>query len=526
MVILWSSVAGLGAEQALAIDDGDALRGLGEARELYEAGQYFKAARYAFGAVASQSAGDRKIDAEAYSWITLSLVRAGLENSASYFFIRTLQLGQVGPTRRVLSETQNLMSTLGADLLRKYLIRHTRYEDYDLVNRGAYLYALAKDALLAGDANRAIGYVNGIETSSAFWPFALQIRAVAFSLQGKLRESFSDFEQCEDKADQIPRYRGRDWQRALRSRREREDLEARCQAGQARVLYEMGRFEEADRAYDAIAKSSYVWPDILFEHAWNSFARREYNRSLGKLVSYKAPALGFVYNSEAEVLKAQSYLALCLYNDANEGVNEFNSRYARMGEQVKALVESGRNNMSVFYDAGRAALRDSIYTKNETHRMMNRFIRGPYFQNLVANEREIDGERGVIREFDAMQPGVSHEPGTGFPGFLGEVLNWRARSIRQLGGAFVKNSLIDYHAALLADFDKIAFIKLEMLKRAKDALLKKISGHSASQGGGERDRGNVSPNRRDDQLYWDFNGEFWNDELGDYVFGLESECEK
>ena len=32
------------------------------------------------------------------------------------------------------------------------------------------------------------------------------------------------------------------------------------------------------------------------------------------------------------------------------------------------------------------------------------------------------------------------------------------------------------------------------------------------------------PSRRDDQYYWSFNGEFWNDELGDYVFGLESQC--
>jgi hypothetical protein len=42
--------------------------------------------------------------------------------------------------------------------------------------------------------------------------------------------------------------------------------------------------------------------------------------------------------------------------------------------------------------------------------------------------------------------------------------------------------------------------------------------------GGDRTRGNVIPSRRDDQYYWSFNGEFWNDELGDYVFGLESAC--
>jgi hypothetical protein len=40
----------------------------------------------------------------------------------------------------------------------------------------------------------------------------------------------------------------------------------------------------------------------------------------------------------------------------------------------------------------------------------------------------------------------------------------------------------------------------------------------------ERARGNRIPERRDDQTLWSFNGEFWNDEIGDYVFALESEC--
>jgi cytoplasmic iron level regulating protein YaaA (DUF328/UPF0246 family) len=85
---------------------------------------------------------------------------------------------------------------------------------------------------------------------------------------------------------------------------------------------------------------------------------------------------------------------------------------------------------------------------------------------------------------------------------------------------FVKNSLIDYHSQLISNFEKMAFIKLEMLKRAKDQLVYKNSPHK----NGLRDWGNEKPHRQDYQYYWSFNGEFWNDELGDYVFGLESQC--
>jgi hypothetical protein len=488
---------------------------LKDAQSYYREGQYFKASRYAFAA----GEADPKLQAEAYSWMALGLARAGLYNASSYFFIRTLQSGQKPLIQRVLVLTQDLLMRVGGDVLRKYLIRHTAYEDYDAVNRSAYLYALGKDALLDGNEAKAIGYFNGMSAQSSLWPFALQLRASSEAIQNRTDEAIRDYRACADRADQIVQSAREEsgGEAPPAGTRESEDLRARCQAGEARTLYQLNRFHEAERAYDRVPKASFVWTDILFEQAWNAFAQGEYNRALGKLVSYKSPALEFVHNSEIDVLRAQSFLALCLYGDANEVINEFNAKYAKTGEQAKLFVERNATNLPAFYDAGREALKAPLHTRNDFHRLMNRFIRGPYFQNLVAAEKAVDGERQAARQFGQMLPGANNAPGRGFPGFLDQVLKWRTRSIQLLGGAFVKNSLIDYHAAMIADFEKIAFIKLEMLSRAKAKLLR-------AQSGEERARGNVIPSRRDDQYYWSFNGEFWNDELGDYVFGLESEC--
>ncbi len=509
-----------GSSCAYAATAGEGSRRLAEAQALYQSGQYFKAARYAFAAAEE----DPSRQAEAYSWVTLSLVRARLYNAASFFFVKTLQSGNKAATRRVLSETQELLVRVGGDLLRKYMIRHTTYDDYDSLNRSAYLYALGKDALLKGDAQRAIGYLNGIDRRSALWPFALQVRATAYVLAGKQDLAINDFQSCAEEANSYvsgvsSNGRGDDG-RVKQRRREADDLRARCLAGESRVLYEQERFADADRAYDRIPKASFVWPDILFEQAWNSFGRQEYNRTLGKLVSYRSPALSFVFIPEADVLKAQAYLGLCLYSDANEVINEFNSKYAAVGEEVKRFVEKNQHDLTAFYAAGASALKAPLHTRNDFHRMMNRFVRGPYFQNLVDAEAAIQSEVGAVRTFASMHSGAQNEPGRGFPGFLNQVLAWRVKTVKLLGGAFVKNSLMDYHSALISDFEKMAFIKLEMLSRAKDRLIYKKANAS------ERNRGNVEPSRRDDQYKWSFNGEFWNDELGDYVFGLESECQK
>ncbi|MEK7689923.1 MAG: hypothetical protein AAB425_02770, partial [Bdellovibrionota bacterium] len=366
------------------------------------------------------------------------------------------------------------------------------------------------------------------------YPFALQLRGTAKAIMGKSESALSDFEECVDLAeDQAASVAGetrgesgvgREW--AEQREREAFDLAARCQAGHARSLYQENRFDEADRSYDLIPKASFVWTDILFEQAWNAFGLSEFNRTLGKLVSYKSPGLQFVFNPEMDVLRAQSYLALCLYSDANAVVNEFNSRYGRLGEQVKDFVETNANDLGAFFNRGKKAVGEPLHTRDLFDQMLNRFVRSPYFMNLVVAERAVSSENTVIQRFAALGDLKStpvRDPGEGLTGFLEQVLKWRLKSIRFLGGAFVKNSLLDHHTQLISDFEKMQFIKLEMLRLAKDRLAGKTYDPELDGEDG-RSRGNRRPYRKDDQYYWSFNGEFWNDELGDYVFGLESEC--
>lgn len=501
----------------------EAAQALEAASRQFAQGQYFTSARTAFSAL---DARDPSVQAQAYASIAQSLAKAGLYHSASYFFVRTLQTDDTPAIRSVLSIAQEMIFRVGGDLFRRYLVRHTALDDYDSSNRNAVHYLMGKDALLRGNEKLAVTQLSSVSESSPLRAFALQLRGTSYAIQNQGALALADFTSCAASARAEKNRKitnagdiSRHW--LSQQQEELENLAVRCMAGKARTLYQMGRFAEADRAYDEIPKDSYVWADILFEHAWNSFARQEYNRALGKLVSYKSPALSFVFNSEVDVLTAQSYLALCLYSDANAVVNEFNAKYEKVGQQVKSFVESNDSNLAVFYDRGKKALGAKLHVENDSYRLMNRFVRSPYFQNLVLSERVIEEERDAIERFASSGTGAPSKRVTsakGFPGFLNLVLDWRRKSVWLLGGAFIKNSLMDYHAMLISDFEKMAFIKLEMLSRAKEAL---ATGRPASA---ERVRGNLEPLRRDDQYRWGFNGEFWTDELGDYVFGLESRC--
>jgi len=71
-----------------------------------------------------------------------------------------------------------------------------------------------------------------------------------------------------------------------------------CIAGLARVQFASKDYKKADLTYLDIPKESFVWPEILFEEAWNSYYQRNYNRTLGKLISYKAPIFDFIFKPE------------------------------------------------------------------------------------------------------------------------------------------------------------------------------------------------------------------------------------
>jgi hypothetical protein len=285
----------------------------------------------------------------------------------------------------------------------------------------------------------------------------------------------------------------------------------------------MNRFDEADRVYQLIPKRSRVWPGILFEQAWNYFSKKKYNQALGKLVSYKSPLLSFIFNPEIDVLRAQSLFSLCYYADVDEVIKNFSFYTFKVGEEVKNFVEKNSEKLDQFYALGKKVLFSAFYTENFFYKIVNHFIRSPYFQKLVHAESEIYEEEKKIQALDLQQKEVSHEVGQGFPGFLDEVLDWRKKSIQFLGGAFVKNNLIDYHSELVSNFEKISFIKLELLKFKKNKIIFKNSKQNSSTEG-LRERGTELPVSRWDQISWPFNGEFWDDELGDYVFALESTC--
>jgi hypothetical protein len=110
------------------------------------------------------------------------------------------------------------------------------------------------------------------------------------------------------------------------------------------------------------------------------------------------------------------------------------------------------------------------------------------------------------------------KPNTSMNSNLMKNVKTLANEYRTTIGAYVRAGLVSKYSELYSAFQGMSYIKLEVLAQRKEMLYK-------SDSLSEKKRGDVQYiERNDKQYFWTFNGEFWADELGDYVFALRSEC--
>lgn len=360
-------------------------------------------------------------------------------------------------------------------------------------NSATVQYIYAKKLMKRNRYKEALDQVNRIGPRHMLMPFIYHMKGVLYSAQKQYDRARINFEDCVRSSD-------------VSKPREKLNKEY-CIAGLARNTYGSRNLEKSESQYLDVPKSSRVWPQILYEEAWNSYYRGKYNRTLGKLVTYKAPVLDHMFGPKIEVLNAISYLKMCLYNDAQQISDQFWNRYQGDYRRLRSLLLSKRNDHYYFYK-----LIVDFEKSGTTSRS--------YLENLLKNIT-LDSRYQAIRDSfilgaDELQV-IKGFRSSKLARMLEKRLEDTLKDQQQIIGAFVRRVLHEHYQDLNEAFESMSYIKLEVLSQRKKQLY--------SFEDKREKRGDVKYLERNaKQYFWDFNGEFWADELGDYVFALKSEC--
>src|SRR5215471_3753209 len=122
----------------------------------------------------------------------------------------------------------------------------------------------------------------------------------------------------------------------------------------ARTFYSTGQFELAVKYFDRVSQESFDWANSLFEASWANFRLQQkgYSKALGNIHTLQAP---FFENNikpesvaEALTVKATIYFYNCLFDRAQEAIDEFNAVYPTVFTELKKLIAGTSENSQLF----------------------------------------------------------------------------------------------------------------------------------------------------------------------------------
>jgi len=250
----------------------------------------------------------------------------------------------------------------------------------------------------------------------------------------------------------------------------------------ARLYYETGRFEDADFLYRQIDMNIVEQAQNLLERAWVHYRLGNAERAMGLLYSFEAPSFRNSFTPEFYILKSFIYKDVCHYGKAMSVINQFNDRYGDAISNVYERKDARENE----------ALLLVILNKPGIKRIWN-------FLSLLETEQHL-------------AEGIEDEALSGYLDGLyrlkQEEYERRLRQGVEEVYAGMANDLLQFEEeAHLMEYE----IGLDMYQRVSE-----IHYAENEQSAETSDKG---------VAVYEFQGEFWNDELEHYTVSLPDKCQ-
>lgn len=473
------------------------------AQQLMARRDYVGAAAEYFQSYSSPKSAQEKIFSE---WgLGKSLQGLGFYYSASKFFSQIVRRGP-GPNnpyfRRALGELGAINSTVS--LGQTHIVQLVRgggvsREAIPGSAQGFYFYYLGAEAFGQQKFERAGDFFKRVPSGNSYYAKAQFHLGVIANRAGAHSRAISYFESARSATG------ADEWVR------EQSNLSI------ARVHYETKSFTQALQYYAMIPRESDNWLEAIFESAWAFFLMAKHNNVLGNIHTLHSPFFENRFFPESYILQSITYLRLCRYDEVENSLKKFQERYKPVFKDLMNLLgeyKSRKNDMfKLIYDYRNGSLNNyrSIWA------ILDSLSRSDSFKEASRAFRYSDSEIGRLN-------GMGGKWGSsGLTEDLKDFLNKKKQVARNDSG----EKLFDQAAAAFEYLKTLSnqtkLIQADMYEGRVDTIRRSLNVTQAN------DRkvfiGGLQPLQVDQQLeYWPFVGEYWEDELGYYVYNLGDKC--
>ena len=337
-------------------------------------------------------------------------------------------------------------------------------------------------------------------------------QSLAFQVRGSIEMITNDFENARQSFNQcqLSSKKMRDSFKKTDTRHEYFDyIDSVCEVSIARSFYKEGKLRKALEKYSQVDMRSYLYPSVLLETAWTLYRLGDFQTSIGRTLSFRAPFLRDYFYPEAEQLAAMSFFKICHWKEVQDTLTYFDKNHY---DNTKALIKYlDRNNLRE--QTVLKLVVEKSKTLNSfkiTDRVFSRIRNTPsfiYHSNLL--------HLGV-KELKQIRSQKGKDPLTGL------YYNNTKRELK-LKTVFLGYKIKSKLYKIANDFIKASQVLSLLGIESHGFKREKIANKQPYQ---INNTGRLPIVRTISSVNWDFKGEFWSDEIGSYVWSKESKCPK
>ena len=502
-----------GEEDAQAVDANNPLAELiAEGKKLYEQKKYSESSLLFHKVLSKQEPGAEPFHPEAEYELAKTLFRMNLFQGALSYFGRIVDAGETHPyylpalrglvlMTDVIPEDPTLMARLepyAADFQKNVPDKYKQQ----------YAYLLGRHLYNTGSYEQALKLLEAVSPSYKHFDRARYVIGVTHVANYDAKKALTAYKEV---------------LRVLLARQEASGLKPEEQElleltylAMARVFYSTGDYNRAIKYYSRLGRKSTSWPTAMFESSWAYFQLDLYNKALGNLHSLASPFFAKAYFPEATILSAVLFFYNCKFPRVRYVLEEFEFSYMPLRDEIDAIITKYDDSSKMFEWLNKLSKGES-----EEDEKLQRIL------GASLADKEVLRKVSLIDAIDKEDRKIKEMPST-----------WRNSD---LGASLMQETVVARELAI-ADAGDLVKARLERVKRELDNLtlereriLFEVS--RAEQGELDADwraEQVVSKNVTDKdaiqvnskQIYWKFDGEYWKDELGYYLFNINTECKR
>lgn len=435
-------------------------------------------------------------------------------------------------------------------------------------SRDDVTYRMAKGAYRAGDFKTSAVYAGQVSEKADFYDDARFLIAMnSFALGDKtaalkkLQELWANLE-----SRKVPN----------------NNIRALVAVNLARMNFAAKKYDKALDNYMQVPKDHALWVQALIEQGWTQLALEDYSGAIGNMYSLHSPYFKAVYQPESFVVRTIGYLNICQYGDAYKTLSWMEKDYREWNEKTVAYLSTHSEPLAI-YNTVKSYIRGKSDQGVEgvPFQVWREMARRKDFLNLqtALNDKQdetkryegvnekIKTEKASIRyhaeqskkQFDIWKSKVaSVKTDKGQKKNLDQYnANMKLEKDRTVGYRF-KLAILEQSRQGYLDFQKTSQVKLDketvalsvdagklLLKRAnqmKTEMARVLENneflrYEVFAGSGENIRYQVAGGEVSGQvnripasikptkmMNWNFDGEYWEDEIGSYRSSLQNNC--